>query len=70
MLTHSGRAPLVKVIPDAMKRLDEICGTASVCRVVVIDAEANSIPFLKGLGKGESGQAWVTRLRDDWVQNK
>jgi transposase len=70
MLTHSGRATLVKVIPDAMKRLDEICGPASVGRVVVIDAEANSIPFLKGLEQGESGQAWVTRLRDDWAQNK
>jgi len=70
MLTHSGRAPLVSVVPDAVERLDAICGSSSVSRIVVIDAEGNSIPFLKGLEQGITPRAWVTRLREDWVADK
>lgn len=70
MLTHSGRAPLVSVVPEAVERLDAICGASSVSRIVVIDAEGNSIPFLKGLEQGSAPRAWVTRLRDDWVAGK
>lgn len=70
MLTHSGRAPLVKVVPDALNELDKICGPSSVGRLVVIDAEANSIPFLKGLEQSEPSRTWVTRLKEEWVKNK
>lgn len=70
MLTHSGRAPLVSVVPEAVERLDAICGSSSVSRIVVIDAEGNSIPFLKGLEQGSTPRAWVTRLREDWVADK
>jgi transposase len=70
MLTHSGRAPLVKIIPEAINQLNEICGTTAIGRIVVIDAEGNSIPFVKGLEQGEPSRAWVTRLRDDWVKGK
>jgi len=43
MLTCSGRAPLVNVVPEAIGRLDEICGSSSVGRIVVIDAEGFAI---------------------------
>ncbi len=70
MLTHSGRAPLVNVLPDAINKFDEICNPYSVGRIVVIDAEANSIPYLKGLEQGDPSRAWVTRLRENWIKNK
>ncbi|MCP4081984.1 MAG: helix-turn-helix domain-containing protein [Planctomycetaceae bacterium] len=70
MLTYSGRAPLVNVVSEAIDRLDEICGSSSVGRVVVIDAEANSIPFLRRLEQGTHARAWVTRLRDEWVRDR
>ena len=70
MITYSGRAPLVKVLPDAINRLDKICGLHSLGRIVVIDAEANSVPYLKGLEYGEPRRAWITLLRSSWVENK
>lgn len=70
MLTCSGRAPLVKEVPRALVRMEQEWGESSVGRIVVIDAEGNSIPFLKGLEQGEPTRAWVTRLRPDWVKNK
>jgi len=70
MLSHSGRAPLVNVLPDAVNELEGICDSSSVGRIVVIDAEANSVPFLKGLEQGKPARAWVTRLRSSWLKNK
>ena len=70
MLTHSGRAPLVKVLPDALNRFDEICSPYSASQILVIDAEGNSIPFVKSLEQGDPGRAWMMRLRDNWVNGK
>ena len=70
MLTCSGRAPLVKEVPKALVRMEQEWGESSVGRIVVIDAEGNSIPFLKGLEQGEPKRAWLTRLRPDWVKSK
>ena len=70
MLAHSGRAPLVKVVPEALARLEAMLGPAAVERVVVIDAEANSIPFLQGFETGATPRSWVTRLRDGWIESK
>jgi len=70
MLTHSGRAPLVKVLPDAINKFDEICTPYSVAQIVIIDAEVNSIPYLKGLEQGKPSRAWVTRLSENWVKGK
>ncbi len=70
MLTHSGRASLVKVVPEAINRLNDICGSSSVGRLPVTDADANSVPFLKGLEQGDPSRARVTRLREDWVESK
>jgi len=70
MLTHSGRAPLVKVLPDAISKFDEICNPYSVAQIVVIDAEVNSIPYYKGLEQGEPSRAWMTRLSGNLVKNK
>ena len=70
MLTCSGRAPLVKEVPKALVRMEQEWGESSVGRIVVIDAEGNSIPFLKGLEQGEPKRAWLTRLRPGWVKGK
>ncbi|MCD6499219.1 MAG: hypothetical protein J7M25_13085 [Deltaproteobacteria bacterium] len=70
MVTHSGRAALVKVVPKMLNRLEEMWGSSSVGRIVVIDAEGNSVPFLKGLEDGKPGRAWVTRLRPSWMKGK
>jgi len=70
MLTCSGHAPLVKEVPKALVRMEKEWGVASVGRIVVIDAEGNSIPFLRGLEQGMPNRAWVTRLRPGWVRDK
>ena len=70
MLTCSGHAPLVKEVPKALVRMEKEWGESSVGRIVVIDAEGNSIPFLKGLEQGEPNRAWMTRLRPGWVKGK
>jgi len=67
-VTHSGRAPLVRAVVPLLERLEGVFGAASIGRVVVIDAEANSIPFLKKLEAAQ--RAWVTRLRPGWVRGK
>ena len=69
-VTHSGRAPLVRAIPRMLTMMEESWGSSAVGRIVVIDAEVNSVPFLKGLEQGENGRGWVTRLRPGWVQSK
>jgi hypothetical protein len=70
MVTHSGRAPLVKKVPHLLGELQEILEGAEVGRIVVIDAEGNSVPFLKGLEQGEPRRGWVTRLKASLVQGK
>jgi hypothetical protein len=70
MVTHSGRAPLVKEIPRMLSEMEETWGSSAVGRIVVIDAEANSVPFLKGLQQGQNGRGWVTRLRPAWAKSK
>ena len=69
-VTHSGRAPLVREVPGLLNQLRGILGGAEIGRVVVIDAEGNSIPFLKGLEAGDPRRGWVTRLRPSWVEGK
>jgi transposase len=69
-VTHSGRAPLVREVPALLTRLEGILEGAEVGRIVIIDAEGNSIPFLKGLELGTPNRSWVTRLRPSWVENK
>ena len=66
-LAHSGRAPLVKAVPEAISSLERKVG-AEVGRLVVIDAEGNSAPFLQGLEQQQRG--WVTRLRPSMVKDK
>ena len=43
---------------------------APVGRVVVIDAEGNSVPFLRGLEQGTPARAWVTRLKPQLLAGK
>jgi len=70
MVTHSGRAPLVKEVPHLLSELQEILDGAEVGRIVVIDAEGNSVPFLKGLEQGDPARGWVTRQKASLVQGK
>jgi transposase len=70
MVTHSGRAPLVREVPHLLRELQEILEGAEVGRIVVIDAEGNSVPFLKGLEQGERARGWVTRLKPSLVEDK
>lgn len=66
MSTHSGRAPLVKHVPAMLDGLEKATGS-EIGRIVVIDAEGNSIPFLHELECVQS-RAWVTRLKPSFVE--
>ena len=68
-VTRSGRAPLVREVPELLERFDEMHDT-EIGRLVVIDSEGNSIPFLKGLEAGPRPRGWVTRLRPSLVNGK
>jgi len=70
MVTHSGRTPLVKAVPGMLSEFRELNDGAELGRIVVIDAEANSVPFLKQLEQGPPARAWVTRLRPSLVEGK
>ncbi|MBC8426755.1 helix-turn-helix domain-containing protein [bacterium] len=70
MVTHSGRAPLVKVVPELIGQLETTIEDAEVGRIVIIDAESNSIPFLKSLEFGTPTRAWVTRLKSSLVEGR
>jgi hypothetical protein len=70
MATHSGRAPLVKHVPRMLSEMERTWGSSAVGRIVVIDAEANSVPFLQELERAPTSRAWVTRLRADWLEGK
>ena len=69
-VTYSGRAPLVREVPPLLNQLKTVLEGAEVGRIVVIDAESNSIPFLKGLESGTPSRGWVTRLKPSWVEGK
>ncbi len=70
MVTHSGRMPLVKAVPNMLTKFRELNGGAEIGRIVVIDAESNSVPFLKQLQQGPPARAWVTRLKPSLVEGK
>jgi hypothetical protein len=70
MVTHSGRAPLVKTVPKMLDQLREMNDGAEIGRIVVIDAEGNSVPFLKGLEQGKPARGWVTRLKPSMLEGK
>ena len=70
MVTHSGRAPLVKAVPKMLDQLREMNEGAEIGRIVVIDAEGNSVPFLKGLEQGKPARGWVTRLKPSMLDGK
>jgi hypothetical protein len=70
MVTHSGRAPLVKAVPNLLDQFHELNDGAEIGRIVVIDAEGNSVPFLKQLEQGPRPRAWVTRFRPSLVEGK
>jgi hypothetical protein len=70
MMTYSGHAPLVKVVPDMLTRFREQNDGAEVGRIVVMDAESNSVAFLKSLEQGSPPRAWVTRLRPSLLEGK
>ena len=68
--THSGRTPLVKAVPQLLSQFRDLHDQAEVGRIVVIDAEGNSVPFLKQLEQGPVPRAWVTRFKPSLLQGK
>jgi len=68
--TYSGRAPLVKVVPQLLDRLETNLDGAQVGRIMVIDAEGNSVRFFKALEQGSPARAWVTRLKPSMLKGK
>ena len=70
MSTHSGRTPLVKHVPEMFDQLEQMLGGAEIGRIVVIDSEGNSVPFLWALEHGSPSRAWLTRMKPSWLANK
>jgi len=70
MVSHSGRMPLVKAVPELLNEFSALHGEADIGRIVVIDAEGNSVPFLKQLEQAPVPRAWVTRLKPSIMQGK
>jgi len=70
MVSHSGRMPLVKAVPELLTQFSELHAEAEIGRIVVIDAEGNSVPFLKQLEQAPEPRAWVTRLKPSIMQGK
>lgn len=68
MLTHSGRAPLVRDVPLALEQIERTWGVSSTGRIVVLDAESNSLAFILGLEAAQ--RAVVTRFRPSWLNGK
>ena len=70
LVTHSGRMPLVKAVPDLLTQFRELNDGAELGRIVVIDAEGNSVPFLQQLEQGSPARAWVTRFKLSLIEGK
>ena len=70
MVTHSGRLPLVKAVPQLLTQFRELQDGAEIGRIMVIDAEGNSVPFLKQIEQGPPRRAWVSRLKPSLLEGK
>lgn len=70
MVTHSGRLPLVKAVPQLLTQFRELQDGAEIGRIMVIDAEGNSVPFLKQIEQGPPRRAWVSRFKPSLVEGK
>jgi hypothetical protein len=70
MVSHSGRMPLVKAVPGMLSQFRQINDGAEIGRIVVLDAETNSVPFFKVLEQGPPARAWVTRFRPSLLAGK
>ncbi len=70
MVTHSGRTPLVKAVPELLKRIPEITGDPEIGRITVIDAEGNSVPYMKQLETGSPRRSWVMRIKESIIRGK
>jgi hypothetical protein len=70
MVSHSGRMPLVKAVPGMLSQFREMNEGAEIGRILIIDAESNSVPFLKGLEQGRPARAWINRLKPSMLAGK
>jgi hypothetical protein len=68
--THSGRIPLVNAVPNLLTQFRALHDEAEVGRIVVIDAEGNSVPFLKQLEQGSPPRSWITRFKPSLLEGK
>jgi hypothetical protein len=62
--------PLVKAVPVMLNQFRELNDGAELGRIVVIDAESNSVPFLKQLEQGPPARAWITRFKPSLLDGK
>ena len=69
-VTGSGRIPLVEAVPKLLTDFAKVHGNDEIGKIIVIDAEGNSVRFLKGLEQGEPRRGWVTRLKPSLVRGK
>ena len=70
MVTHSGRTPLVKAVPELLDRIPEITGDPEIGRITIIDAEGNSVTYMKQLEGGSPRRSWVMRIKESILRNK
>jgi len=70
MVTSSGRNPLVEAVPRMLEEFAEVHADAEIGGIIVIDAEGNSVPFLKKLEGGKLARSWVTRLKPSLLRGK
>jgi len=69
-LTSSGRAPLCTELSKALNKLEALDPDIEVIRLVIFDAEGNSVALLRGLEEGKPARAWLTRLRPSMIRGK
>ncbi len=70
MVTCSGRTPLVNAVPELLNQIPSITGDPEIGRITVIDAEGNSVPFMKTLERPPASRAWLMRLKESMVRGK
>lgn len=70
MVTCSGRTPLVKAVPELLERIPSITGDQEIGRITVIDAEGNSVPYVKTIECASPSHAWVMAIKTSMVDGK
>ena len=70
MVTCSGRTPLVKAVPELLNRIPSITGDDEIGRITVIDAEGNSVPYMKTIESSSPSRSWLMRIKGSMIRGK